>query len=229
MITNEQLAGIDSSALVECDQNHRQYFLHSAVVDDWLALQQEARNAGFELAIASAYRSFSRQLKIWNDKANGLRPVLDAQGQPLDIATLTDSERVFAILRWSALPGGSRHHWGTDIDIYDSAAIDQSYQVQLTPAEVNVGGIFYPLHNWLDTRIAADSAFGFYRPYYAGAGPVGIAEERWHISHRPTSQRYLQCLSADVLYSLLQNRPDLCLRDAVLAHFDEIFSRYICS
>jgi len=52
-----------------------------------------------------------RQAEIWNAKAAGLRPVLDANEQPIDTGTLSERELVFAILRWSALPGASRHHW----------------------------------------------------------------------------------------------------------------------
>ena len=38
-------------------------------------------------------------------------------------------------MRWSAIPGSSRHHWGTDLDVYDAAAVTPDYQVQLTPQE----------------------------------------------------------------------------------------------
>ena len=47
------------------------------------------------------------------------RPLLDANNQPLDALQLGETERLHAILHWSALPGTSRHHWGTDLDIYD--------------------------------------------------------------------------------------------------------------
>ena len=35
----------------------------------------------------------------------------------------TTAARIDAILCWSALPGGSRHHWGTDCDVIDAAAL----------------------------------------------------------------------------------------------------------
>jgi hypothetical protein len=49
-------------------------------------------------------------------------PLLDAHNQPLDALQLGETERLHAILHWSALPGTSRHHWGTDLDIYDPTA-----------------------------------------------------------------------------------------------------------
>ncbi|SPY94009.1 D-alanyl-D-alanine carboxypeptidase [Proteus mirabilis] len=69
---------------------------------------------------ASFIRSFERQLAIWNGKFEGTRPVLDAESQPIDIQTLSEGQRCEAILKWSALPGASRHHWGTEIDFLRS-------------------------------------------------------------------------------------------------------------
>lgn len=222
IISLEQCLGRDERALCQWGDHS----LHAAIVDDWQALCDAAAAAGFELAIASAYRSFSRQLSIWNGKVRGERAVLDGGGQPIDLAPLSPAEQVFAILRWSALPGGSRHHWGSDLDIYDRAALPPGDRLQLTADEVERGGPFYPLHCWLDQRIAAGEACGFYRPY---RGQSAVAEERWHISHRATAARYSQQLSHDVLYNFLAAQPDLLLRDAILDNFERIFSEYIAS
>ena len=51
-------------------------------------------------------------------------------------------ERIEAILPWSALPGASRHHWGTDVDLIDRKATPPGYRVQLTPEEFEPGGPF---------------------------------------------------------------------------------------
>ena len=79
---------------------------------------------------------------LWNRKWRGERPLLDAAGRPLDPATLDDAERMDAILCWSAIPGGSRHHWGTDVDVIDAAAMPDGYQVQLVAAEYAADGVF---------------------------------------------------------------------------------------
>ncbi len=216
-----QLVGNDDAALVEID-GHR---LHRDVSQDWQALQSQAQQAGFSLSIASAYRSFDRQLAIWNAKARGERPVLDSCEQPVDVMQLNERDRLFAILRWSALPGASRHHWGTDIDVYDSAAVAEDYCVQLTAAEVNEGGVFAAMHDWLDTQIQIDKAFGFYRPYADEKG--GIAPERWHLSHRPTSAAYQAQLTADALYAFIESQTELFLREAVLENFEQIYAQYV--
>ena len=89
---------------------------------------------------------------------------MDAKGQTVDIEALTPWELAQAILRWSALPGASRHHWGTDFDIYDRRAMPEGYQIQLTPDEVEGAGLFAPMHNWLDDFLNSDQTH-FYRPY----------------------------------------------------------------
>ena len=87
------------------------------------ALRGKAARKGFDLQVASGFRSFDRQLTIWNGKARGERPVHDDEGLPVNLDRLSPVERVTAILRFSALPGASRHHWGTDVDVFDAAAL----------------------------------------------------------------------------------------------------------
>ena len=198
--------------------------IHRDVVEPFLELKAEAGEAGFELEILSGFRSFERQLSIWNRKAVGELAVLDSNAEPMDIRLLSEKELAFAILRWSALPGASRHHWGTDLDVFDAAARPEGYELQLVPEEVDEGGMFGPLHAWLDTRIAASKAFGFFRPYDRDRS--GVAPERWHLSCGPVAAPFESSLSVDVLRNSVEVA-DLLLKDAVLAHLDEIFRRFV--
>ena len=134
-----QAIGMDESALCEWRQGDRVFLVHREVVEPLACLQADAREAGFDLQLVSAYRSFERQLAIWNAKAEGRRELLDAQGQPLPFESLTPEQRLFAIMRWSAVPGLSRHHWGTDIDIFDASRMAIG-DVQLIPQEVEGNG-----------------------------------------------------------------------------------------
>lgn len=220
-VTLKQLTGQCSQHLVAVNGHQ----LNQSVVSDWLSLCSAAKGAGFNLSIASAHRSYARQLQIWNQKAQGLRPVLDVSEQPLAIDTLSSRELLFAMLRWSALPGASRHHWGTDIDVYDSAALPDGYTLKLTQTEVDSGGLLAPLHQWLDQCIAAEQAFGFYRPY---CGQKSVAAERWHLSHKPASINFQSQLTAQSLYDFYQNNHEVSLRIEILANFDEIYANYIC-
>jgi LAS superfamily LD-carboxypeptidase LdcB len=198
--------------------------VHRDVVGPFEKLREEARKEGFDVRIESAFRGFDRQLGIWNRKAGGQQAVLDSAAVPLDITKLSERDLVYAILRWSALPGASRHHWGTDIDIFDEAARPEGYVVQEIPEEVNPGGMFGPLHQWLDGRIAAGTSFGFFRPY--DEDRTGVAPERWHISYAPISDTLLLRLTPDVLRETVR-QADLRLKDVVLRELDAIYQRFV--
>ena len=77
-----------------------------------------------------------------------------------------------AILTWSALPGASRHHWGSDIDVIDAAALGPGARAQLVAEEFAPGGRFERLNGWLDSNMGR---FGFFRPYATvqGRSPTG--------------------------------------------------------
>ena len=198
--------------------------VHAEVVEPFLGLRTEAARFGFDLVILSGFRSFQAQLSIWNRKVDGQLPVLDSHAQPLDIERMAPKELAFSILRWSALPGASRHHWGTDLDVYDATARPEGYEIELVPEEVDPGGMFGPLHDWLDQRITAGEAFGFFRPYDLDRG--GVAPERWHLSHGPVADHYLRHLSPELLRGIVESA-DMALKEAVLEHLDEIYQRFV--
>ncbi len=217
-----QVCGCDDGLLAVLGGSHR---LHPDAVEAFLRLQQHAAEAGFILRAVSCYRSFERQLAIWNAKATGERAVLDSAGKPLRREKYNDWEWVQAILRWSALPGASRHHWGSDLDVYDAGAVPEDFRVQLTPDEVCDGGPFCALHDWFDEQIARNTAAGFFRPYAVDAG--GVAPERWHLSFAALAAQCEQVLTSDALYAMLEQRSDLALWSAVGQHWPEIYQRFV--
>lgn len=203
--------------------------VHRELQEPLSRLRQAARARGIELAVASGFRSFERQLRIWNAKARGERAVLDDQGRALDIHRLAPRDRVFAILRWSALPGTSRHHWGTDIDVWDPAAAGPDYRLQLVPEEYGHQGPFARLGDWLERELAS-SGLGFYRPYDRDRG--GVAPEPWHLSYRPLADYYAGLLTPELLAPVLAKSAAYCgeelvLCDTVLQHLDDIFIRFV--
>lgn len=221
-----QLTGADESHLVRLPDGHR---LQPDAAEAFLRLQRDAAEAGFDLAIASSFRSFQRQLAIWNGKATGERPVHDDRGEPVALASLSTRERLCAILRYSALPGTSRHHWGTDLDVYDASAVGDGQAVRLVPAEVAPGGVFDALHGWLDRRMAAGESHGYYRPYAEDRG--GVAPERWHLSFAPLARDCSRRFSAGLLRECWARelpRGALAMRQEVEAALQEIFERYVC-
>jgi LAS superfamily LD-carboxypeptidase LdcB len=219
------LTGRDESHLCSTEDAERlSVSVHRDVVAPFDELRSAAAPAGHDVTILSGFRSFDKQLSIWNRKARGELPVLDSDARPIDIATLTERELVFAILRWSALPGASRHHWGTDIDVFDAAARPAGYVIELVPNEYDGEGMFSPLSRWLDERIANGTSFGFFRPYDRDRN--GIAPERWHLSYGPLSGGFARKLTADVLRETVE-AADLMLKGVVLENLDEIMDRFV--
>lgn len=195
--------------------------LHHAAATSFLAMRDAAADAGIDLAATSSFRDFDRQQHIWNAKWSGERPLLDRCSQPIDAASLDEAARIDAILCWSALPGGSRHHWGTDCDLIDAAALPEGYRVQLVPEEYAPGGVFARLTAWLDDNMAR---FGFYRPYASAGGGAGV--EPWHVSYWPVAHEALEGLTLPVLRRAVAGS-DVLGKDAVLERLPEIYTRFI--
>ncbi len=214
------LTGQHNPDLLPAD-NGSAHMLQQDVVPAWQALCQAAQEQGMQPAIASAYRSFERQRSIWNAKASGQRPLLDDQGQALDANSLSEREKLFAMLRWSAIPGCSRHHWGTDIDIYDAAAVSPDYKLQLITTEYSDNGPFALLNQWLNHYLP-DSLF--FRPYASDNG--GIAPERWHLSCRHIAERYETMLDEGRMIDWLLTQ-DIALKACIRQHWHDIFHRYV--
>lgn len=195
--------------------------LHHAVVEPFLAMREAALRNGIDLVPASSFRDFSRQLAIWNGKCRGERELRDCEGQLLDATTLDDDALVDAILQWSALPGTSRHHWGTDFDVIDAAALTPGYRVQFVTEEYTAGGIFNRLNVWVDANAAS---FGFHRPYGEYRG--GVRPEPWHLSYAPVADEALAQFSIEVLRQAL-DASDILARDAVERRLPAIVERYV--
>ena len=228
-----KFAPLNIAQLTGQSQSHLQavfpgHFLHRDVVTAYLALVEQAAEEGIALRLASGFRSFDRQLAIWNAKARGERPVAGRHGELVTMAALSEREKVLAILRWSALPGASRHHWGSDMDIWDSAAVAGDYQLQLNPDEYATGGPFASCTHWLDALISRGKT-EFFRPYIggdAGGNTSGVGPEPWHLSFRPLAKICERTLTPEVLYQVIENA-DICLQRAILENLDEIYSRFI--
>lgn len=199
------------------------FLFDPAAADALRILSKRASENGFELKVLSSFRDYDKQKNIWNAKASGKRVLLDSQGHPLNFHELSKEQVVEAIMRWSAFPGASRHHWGTDLDVYDARAVASDYKVELTPQEVS--GVFYPFYAWLDELIARDDAEGFFRPYDQDRG--GVAPEAWHLSYRPSAKKYEEAYTLEFFKQHLLNCHDVDLCDIVLSKADEIYDRFI--
>lgn len=187
-----QLTGRDRGHLVGLEDPR--CMLHAAAVRPFVALRDAATLAGFDLVPVSSFRDFGRQRAIWNAKFRGERPALDRAGRRVDILTLDAGARVETILLWSALPGASRHHWGSDVDVADGKAMASGYAPKLELDEYRRGGPFAALSSWLGANMRR---FGFYRPYTRRGR--GVQPEPWHLSYAPVAKPALAKMSVRLL------------------------------
>lgn len=149
-------------------------------------MQSAAKTDGITLTIVSATRNFNAQKRIWEAKWNGSRKV-----DGIDLSTIMDPvERSRLILQYSSMPGTSRHHWGTDIDI--NSVNPEYFETPKGKRE----------YQWLESNGAK---YGFCQTYTPKdtLRPTGYEEEPWHWSFTPLSsivlKRYQEMVSpADI-------------------------------
>ncbi|WP_333606765.1 M15 family metallopeptidase [Arsukibacterium sp.] len=217
-ITPQMLTGRSQQHLCPFSAQH---LAHAQMLDAWLALCKAAMVDGISLQIVSAFRSFERQAAIWQAKCNGQRPVYNLQQQIVDITQLSGLKKLEAIMLYSALPGASRHHWGTELDLYDAAAVSSDYQPQLLTTEYQAGGPFARMDAWLTTNA---ENFGFFRPYLRYQG--GVAAEPWHLSYAPLSQAFLAAFSVETLRQALLAHP-IAEQQCVLSELPYLYQHYV--
>jgi LAS superfamily LD-carboxypeptidase LdcB len=141
-------------------------------------MRKAAAKVGIDIKAVSAHRSYHRQREIWNAKYS----TLISQG-------LSAKDAIREIITYSTLPGTSRHHWGTDIDIIDNAN-PQSGDV-LLEEKFYGDGPSSALRTWMSQN-AAD--FGFLEVYTDHPNRKGFAHEPWHYTYHSLSKAYLEIL-----------------------------------
>ncbi len=142
-------------------------------------MEAAAKRDGIYLKIVSAYRGFERQKLIWNNKYEKFT----------NDFSLEPEKAISEIIRFSTVPGTSRHHWGTDIDIIDGNFPDE--ENVLVSEKFEKDGLFYKVKNWLDNN---SENFGFYLTYTNDKNRKGFEFEPWHYSYKPVSLKYYKAL-----------------------------------
>lgn len=216
-LTPQWLTGVQEPPLVDIGSGLR---LHPDAAAAFLQLAAMAKTHGMDLRAVSAWRGFAHQARIWQAKWRGERPVYDAQSRPVDISVMSAADKAQAILLYSALPGTSRHHWGSDLDWYDAAAVPADYRPQLLPEEYLQG----PFQR-ASAFVAANAAqFGFYAPYANYQG--GVAAEPWHLSFIPLASACQKQLTPALVQQALSNS-DLDDQLQLIPLVPEIVRRYV--
>lgn len=153
------------------------------------AMKNAAKKEGINLLIVSAYRSYAAQKRIWNRKYKRFRK----EG-------LSPSQTIKKIIEYSTLPGTSRHHWGTEVDIIDS--LPQVAGDVLLEKHFH-GGPYTPLRLWLEKNA---SRYGFELVYTRDSLRNGFLYEPWHYSYASLSKDFLMLyLELDALEQIAKD------------------------
>lgn len=159
-------------------------YLRKDAYEAFVKMYDAAQKDGINLKIISATRNFNSQKTIWEAKWNGDRIV---EGKNLARDVKDSVERARIILRYSSMPGTSRHHWGTDIDIN---ALEDGYFTK---------GQGKKEYDWL---VENGPKYGFCQPYSPKGEkrPNGYEEEKWHWSYLPVSSQLIRQYQEKVKY-----------------------------
>jgi zinc D-Ala-D-Ala carboxypeptidase len=167
-VTTEYLMGkfepSENADFVSVDKTYASkegMYLRKETYEAFKKMHAAAAKEGVDLTIISATRNFEHQKNIWETKWYALKDK-------------TAEARAKKILEYSAMPGASRHHWGTDMDLNN---LSNPY------FEKNGGAKIY---QWLQAHA---NEYGFCQPYTAGR-PTGYNEEKWHWTYMPLSKNF---------------------------------------
>jgi LAS superfamily LD-carboxypeptidase LdcB len=148
-------------------------YLRKEVYEAFLKMAEAAIEDSITLNIISATRSFDYQKDLWENKWTGITYV---DGKKLHLYIKDPKERAVKIMEYSAPPGFSRHHWGTDFDL--NSTEPEYFET--------VEGI--KVYEWLKINAFR---FGFCQTYteFSEERPRGFHEEKWHWSYFPVSEK----------------------------------------
>lgn len=147
-------------------------YLRKETYEAFVRMAEAAKADGVNLIIISATRNYSQQKAIWERKWTN------------DTESKTPVDRAKKILLYSSMPGSSRHHWGTDVDLNN---LNNEYFDS---------GDGLKIYSWLKAHA---HEYGFCQPYTAKTdGRTGYEEERWHWSYTPLSIPFLEAYKKTV-------------------------------
>lgn len=145
--------------------------MHKATKEAFSKMKAAAAKENFNIEVVSSYRSFQRQKEIFERKYKNFT----SQG-------LSPEDAIDKIIEYSTIPGTSRHHWGTDLDIIDANAPRPANV--LIPENFHGDGPYCSLKMWLDENA---EKFNFFEVYTDNGNRKGFKYEPWHFSFAPVS------------------------------------------
>ena len=170
-ITEEELLGKGSPLLTKTSA----YKLRPEAAVAFEEMKRAALKEGIQFQVVSSYRDYNHQNRIWERKYKSFRE-----------SGLNPTKSIEKIIEYSTIPGTSRHHWGTDIDIVD--ATPKVSGGLLIPSKFHGNGPFCKFKEWMDNNA---NTYGFYLVYTDNENRKGFNYEPWHYSFKTLSLEYL--------------------------------------
>jgi LAS superfamily LD-carboxypeptidase LdcB len=163
--------------LVDKEHTERNIYLIFPVYEAYKKMYDAALADSIKLIITSGHRTFVEQFCEWQLRWDNPRT---------NIQFPNDIEKAKYVLQYRSMPGTSRHHWGTDIDLNNyEFAYYQTKEGQ-------------KIYKWLNENAAT---YGFFQPYTPidEQRAFGYQEEKWHWSYKPLARlmliKYLDLVS----------------------------------
>jgi LAS superfamily LD-carboxypeptidase LdcB len=177
--------------------------IQEEVLNAYLKMRTAALAEGVNLLIISGTRTFNEQKGIWERKWDA------------NAAEIKDSlANANKILLFSSMPGTSRHHWGTDIDL--NSLDDAFFQ----------SGEGLKIYNWLKAHAGE---YGFCQTYSdkVETNRTGYSMEKWHWSYMPLSSKYLAAYVSTITYADIKGfkGDNLPARIDVIKNYEQGISR----
>lgn len=152
------------------------YALRKEAYDAFIKMKAAAKKANLDIKVVSSYRNYAHQNRIWERKyirftKQGLSPI----------------DAIKKIVEYSTIPGTSRHHWATDMDIVLN--IPNPPKDVLLAKHFHGNGPFCKLKEWLDIHA---NEFGFHLVYTDVPNRKGFKYEPWHFTYAPLSKPMLK-------------------------------------
>lgn len=187
------------------------FSLRKKAQEAFLDMQLDASYENINIYPVSSYRSFSRQKYIWNKKYKnyigwGMSP----------------QKAIQKIIHYSTIPGTSRHHWGTEIDIMDTA-VDAPNKI-LHPENYHSKGAFVPLKQWMDKNARN---YGYHLVYTNDKSRSGFNYEPWHYSFKELSIAYLCAYTELDFNNLFQKESFEGVSELSKSFLQKYFQNYI--
>ena len=157
--------------------------LQPAAATAFKSMRAAALKDSIVIKVVSSFRDYATQKRIWNRKYKRFT----AEG-------MTPEAAIEKIIEYSTLPGTSRHHWGTDIDLV-LGDIEIEGDV-LLEEHFHQGGPYEKLRFWMEKNA---STYGFILVYTNEEKRKGFYYEPWHYSYAPLSISYLKRYSEKYL------------------------------